>query len=371
MGTKRQCLLIAEEYNKVIVNKKHLLYAAVCCSMLLFSAFNLKAADTTKHKRIKVLPVPAFGYSPETKTYVGAVALFTIDLYNDSATRTSNFKLEFNYTWNKQVIAEAGWNYFFREEQWFTKGLLHYSKFPDRYYGTGSDTKQVDELLYSSNRFIGDVHVLKKIARHLFTGPGVKVISFSNVTPSAQYPELANNTSTSIGYSAVYDSRSNILNPKSGWYLNINPSYTFYQQEYTKLIADARYYTTWKDRYTFATRFYNEYNFGNPPFFDYAQIGGDALVRGYYKGRFRDKKITTLQTELRGILIWRTGLAVFGGLTSLYDNISDAQLAAIKYNYGAGIRFLIDRKEDINLRLDYALGTDGNSGFYISFGSSF
>lgn len=80
--------------------------------------------STKQPPKIKVLPVPAFGHSPETSTYIGAVCLFTLDFYRDTLTRISNAKLEFNYTWRKQMIFEAGWNYFFREEKWYTQGTI-------------------------------------------------------------------------------------------------------------------------------------------------------------------------------------------------------------------------------------------------------
>jgi hypothetical protein len=57
--------------------------------------------DMLKHvRKVKVLPVPAFGYSPETKSYIGAVCLFNFNFYQDSFTRSSNAKIEFNYSWN-------------------------------------------------------------------------------------------------------------------------------------------------------------------------------------------------------------------------------------------------------------------------------
>jgi len=54
----------------------------------------LKAQDSIKSKKVKILPVPSIGYTPETKTYFGAVSLFTLDFYQDGKTRTSNAKLE-------------------------------------------------------------------------------------------------------------------------------------------------------------------------------------------------------------------------------------------------------------------------------------
>ncbi|HKJ78497.1 MAG TPA: hypothetical protein VKA10_03135, partial [Prolixibacteraceae bacterium] len=97
-------------------------------SILLYVIFLLisfvgKGQEKVPKRKITVLPVPAIGYSPETKTYVGAVALFTIKNLTDTLTRTSNADFEFNYTWNKQVIIETGWNYFTPGEEWFSTGL--------------------------------------------------------------------------------------------------------------------------------------------------------------------------------------------------------------------------------------------------------
>ena len=91
-------------------------------------------------------------------------------------------------------------------------------------------------------------------------------------------------------------------------------------------------------------------------------MGGDEFVRGYFFGRFRDKNLSTLQTEIRSPSLWRFGLAAIGGISTLYDNFSNFS-KQFWPNYGAGLRFLIDRKENINLRLDYVLGAHDNSGF--------
>ncbi len=339
--------------------------------LFVFAALNCKA-DSTQHKKVKILPVPAFGYSPETSTYVGAVSLLTIDLYNDSNTRTSNAKFEFNYTWRKQIIIETEWNYFFKKEAWFTKGRVHYSQFPDRYYGIGYRTQETEEHLYNSDRFIAELYILKGLNKQTFTGPSLKYIDYRNVDPynSIKHPELTSTSSLGAGYTILKDSRDNILTPSKGIYCNIFLGYVFNQQQYVESIFDLRKYYSYK-KVTFSGRFYNELNFSDPPFYDYALLGGDKYVRGYYYGRFRDNNLSTIQIEARSIFVWRIGAAIFGGLSNVYNSFESFNLSYSKYNAGAGIRFVIDRKENINLRLDYAVGEDNSSGFYISFGESF
>lgn len=335
----------------------------------------LWSQDSVKVKKVTVLPVPAFGYSPETKTYVGAVCLFTFDLYKDSLTRKSNAKVEFNYTWNKQVIIESGWNFFSKEENYFTKGLIHYSKFPDFYYGIGSETPDSNKLAFSSKRFIFDVAVLKKIKAFLFTGFTLKYIEFGNVAPinsgNLFYPELVNNYNLGVGYSILKDDRNSILSPTSGKYIYANVSYNFSRTNFLELFLDLRTYKTWKGKYTLAGRFVTDMNLNETPFYEQAFLGGDKFVRGYYYGRYRDRNLSTLQLEFRLPLFWRFGLASFGGLSNVYPSISKIDLSKTKFNAGLGLRFMVDNKDKTNLRIDYAIGNKHNSGFYISFGESF
>lgn len=63
-----------------------------------------------------------------------------------------------------------------------------------------------------------------------------------------------------------------------------------------------------------------------------------------------------MQLEFRFPVVWRLGLAVFGGLSHLYAGITDITGNNVKYNYGSGVRFMVDQKDKINLRFDYARG---------------
>jgi outer membrane protein assembly factor BamA len=340
---------------------------AIFCTILFLW---VSGQDTIK--KIKILPVPTIGYSPETDTYIGTVALFTFNLYHDSLTRTSNAKFEFNYTWNKQLILATEWNYFFKKEKWFTKGQLQYSKFPDYYYGLGANTPKENKLLYTSNRIVFAAYLLKNAGNKFFTGANIRYLNYSDIIYNSAlfYPELTDNYTFGVGYTVLRDSRDNLLTPTRGSYFNFNVGYNISRINYFSTSIDIRSYKTWGGEVTWSNRFVNETNFGNPPFYDYAFLGGDKFVRGYNYGRYRDKDLTSYQTELRLPLIWRIGIAGFGGLSNLYHG-NNFDLKKTKYNFGLGLRFLVDRHDKTNLRFDYAIGQEGNNGFYISFGESF
>lgn len=350
------------------------LKAAGRVMLLLALCITAQAQDAPKTKRLRVLPVPAFGYSPETRTYVGAVALFTFNWNKDTTSRTSNAKTKFTYTINRQIIFENEWNYFFREEKWFTRGRLNYSKYPDLYYGIGANTPGQNELRFDSNRFLGEIYLLKNIGSKVFTGFNVRYTDYSSVRYEADgpyYKELRSGAAAAIGYSVTKDSRNSLLTPERGVYLNAAVSGNFASQNYMKLGFDVRHYKTWKNRLTLSSRLVNNFTFGTPAFYDYEFLGGDKYVRGYYFGRYRDNNLSSWQEELRCRVVWRLGLSVFGGLSAIYSSLDRVDAQDLKYNYGMGLRFCMDKKEKTNLRLDYAVGQDGNNGFYVVFGESF
>lgn len=354
---------------------KSLSFLFVSCMMLYPMIRSYGASTDSVMKRtpnVKVLPVPAFGSTPETGVYLGVFSLFTLDFYKDSMTRVSNAKAEFDYTWKKQMIFESSWNYFFKREKWYTQGQFHYSKFVDLYFGIGETTTGSSETRYQVNRLIANVNLLRKIRNRLFVGPKLVLKDYSKLKyfTSIQYPELANGKNLGVGFTVLKDTRNNLLNASQGIYLEFTNVYNFLDSRYTKIIIDGRTYKTVIAKTVGSIRFYNEFTSGNPLFYDYALIGSDKIVRGYYYGRFRDKNLSTLQGEVRRILVGRFGAAVFGGITKVYPDLRGFTLANLKPNYGLGLRFLIDRKNNINLRLDYGFGK-GDGGFYVMFGESF
>ena len=357
---------------KILSKFQHLLMIIV----LLLNCKKVNAEDSLKLKKVKVLPVPTFGYSPETSTHVGAVALFTLNFYQDGITRTSNAKVEFNYTWNKQIIAEAQWNYFFREEKWLTRGQLHVSKYPDLYFGIGDNTPDEDELKFESNRVIVEVDALNRIKKNFFVGVGLRYLNYSNLSffdNTNPYTELKDDSNIGVKLILLRDSRNNILNASTGSYAEFLSTHNTSDGYYSLLSFDFRKYYEMKynQSHVVAGRFYTSFVFGNPTFYDYSLIGGDKYARGYFYGRFREQHFTTLQLEYRFKLFWRIGLAGFGGLSMIYKDFAAINSKTFKPNGGLGLRFLVDKKENTNLRLDYAIGTNGQDGFYVTFGESF
>lgn len=352
--------------------ERNLLKNLVISLLLISSTTNLFSQDSSKYNSISVLPVPAFGYAPETRTYIGAVSLFTINFYPNTATRTSNAKVELNYTWNKQFIVENDWNYFFKDEKWFSKGLTHFSLYPDLYFGIGSQTKKEDALSFESRRVVLQGDLLRKIKDKFYVGGGIRYLNYKLKNDYPEFQELVSRQTFGIKFQFLIDSRNNILTATKGKYLSLAGTFNRSKNFYTNLELDARkYYTLDKKKSVLAFRVMQNSVFGNTSFYDWASIGGDKIVRGYRFGRYRDANMTNFQGEFRFVLYRKWSLATFGGSALIYNEIRDFSRINLKPNLGFGVRFRVDEKEKTNLRFDYAIGSNANNGLYISFGESF
>jgi len=339
-------------------------------------------SSSGKTKKFSVLPVPAFGYSPETKTYVGAVCLFTFRLGDPSNTRASNAKVEFNYTQRKQFIYEIGWNIFSKNERNFYQGKLHFSKFPDYFWGTGSFVPEKDKVQYSANRMFAECLGFHLIKKKWYIGASIRYIKYSNVNFLSgdfwTYRVLKFHEAVGFpGIALLRDTRDNILLTTKGMYLFTHVTNMYKPKDnYNYMVLDFRKYNTRWKIFTNSFQFKTVYsNCSNA--FDMAAFGGDVTARGYYAGRYRSSLFLTLQKETKIRIYKRWAIAFFGGASFIGEaNPSLSQydlydIFEIVGNVGSGIRFLIDRKENVNLRLDYAWGMNGNSGFYVAFGEAF
>jgi len=275
-----------------------------------------------------------------------------------------------------QAIFEVGWNFFFAEEKWFSQSNIKFSRFPDWFYGVGENSLQSDQVTYNSTRAEVEISFLRNLGQKNFSGPAIRWLSYQNIN----YMEGDNGTFLQLQPSAIYglggiftkDKRNNLLTPTKGNYTSVGLTYnTGDAHEYLKLTADQRYYYTFLKHTTLAARALAEINFGQAPFYDLAFLGGDAIARGYYFGRFRDNGLTGVQAELRQLLFWRIGATVFGGVSKLYNSFNTVDMKNLKPNAGLGLRFLVDKKQKVNLRFDFAWGQAGQTGFYVAFGESF
>ena len=328
-------------------------------------------------KGFAVIPV-AF-YSPETKFGGGIGGFYYFRLAEDTITRPSSVNLAAIYTQNRQIIFQVPFQLSTKENKHLISGEVGYYKYPFKFYGIGNDIDLDVSEGYEPNivRIKGTFY--RRLKPKTFIGPRIRY-EYQNMQGFEMGGKLATEDILGtkgghvlgLGLSFLIDKRNNIFTPNKGYYFNFSSYGTSEDlgSDYTmgEFLLDGRKYFP-LGKHTIASQLYVQHQRGDVPFFMLAEMGGYYRMRGFFQGAFRDKTFMTAQTEWRFPLFWRLGGAAFGSLGQVSDDL-EINKDFIRFAGGLGLRVLFNDQENINLRIDYAMGKN-TSGFYLTVSEAF
>ena len=75
--------------------------------------------------------------------------------------------------------------------------------------------------------------------------------------------------------------------------------------------------------------------------------------------------------EYRQYFWWRLGYVVFGSMGTVASSPEKFQATELKISYGAGLRFLFNEEEMVNLRMDLGITREGDTGIYFGIEEAF
>jgi len=321
--------------------------------------------------------LPVVFYTPETKWALGVGGLYYFRLTRDKTVRRpSNISFNGAYTQRKQTDLNINPDFYLKSGV-HLQVKFQYSDFPDQFYGIGNGTSEEMEEPFTSRFWKMSLEALKAVRgplnvgfQYFFDETKLKEVKAGGMLASGGIPGSMGGTVSGFGYFMTYDSRDSIFYPTAGSFHQfsamafgraLGSDFTF-----NRLYFEFRRYVrlSFAHCLAFQTRFLLQT--GDPPFWRMGLLGGPESMRGYYLGRYRDNNMLVLQAEYRWVpVFWRLGLAVFAGLGDVAASPGRFDLGRLEYSYGLGLRFVIDPKQRINLRLDYGIGK-GTSGFYFT-----
>jgi outer membrane protein assembly factor BamA len=328
--------------------------------------------------------LPLATYSPETKLAFGGIAIYLFRLSRkDTLTRTSNIRTALVYTTRNQLVINSDQNIFFDGEKYQLRSNFTYLKFPDNFYGVGNQTRLEDEEIFESNIFNIAARVMRGLGNGFFVGLQYKNYRMFRIE-HAQQSQLGADSKivgaagaklSGLGLLATLDKRNNVLYPEKGSFLELSAR-TFQkgigsQFAYWELEADLRKYFPLSDKQVVAVQVFRKALIGNVPFQEMALLGGDKYLRGHYRGRYRDHHAVVLQSEYRHRLSGLFGFTCFAGIGQVARTEAGLWQEAWQYSIGTGLRVALNRKEKLNLRIDYGYGGKGNSNFYLNLAEAF
>jgi outer membrane protein assembly factor BamA len=367
-------------------------------------------------KKITILPVPVLFYQQETGAGYGLGGLLSGRLGPDTLTRASNMRVQYWTTQKSQSLLQFVHTVYSPGEKYYLNGEISAYKNRLYYFGTGNDAPQVQ----NSNRsfvdfqlFIINQRVQKSISKNQFLGLQYRLsrayniepqmgrinddgdeIAVTNplnpnqqnyffVDPRIDQRQRQNFSLSGVGPVYTFDSRDVALAASKGSLLDLqvmfNGKFVGSDYNFVRYQVDARHFQRiFGDKTILALQFLGQFHSGNVPWYGLAGIGANLggtlynnanLMRGIYEQRFRDRQMVSAQAELRQHLFWRIDGAAFLGAGQVGNNFKDYSFGGIHTAGGVGARFNFIRRDRVNLRFDYAFGTD--PGFYFAIGEAF
>jgi hypothetical protein len=363
------------------------LFSSSLCAQDFVKPDSIPPKPSTKH----VVGFPVVLYSPElTWAFGGAGNYYFKFNHKDTVTRTSYFQAIGIATLRKQLVFAVDGSIFFPGEKYILRLTGSMSRFPDRFWGIGNNSKDEDMEHYTISQYYVFPQLMRNIYRKFYVGIAYEsqnVFSFEysqkpNGDPSIfetqNVPGRHGSLTSGLGMILLWDSRNNTFSSTKGFYFQyyIN-SFTHAlgsQYVYTSQIIDTRKYVSVGPSSVLAFQFLGMFNNGNPPVRSMANIGSGMIMRGYYDGRYTDKNLMALQGELRQHIVSRVGMVVFAGAGRVANSFSQFSAGGffptLKPSVGAGLRVALDRKERLNIRADVGFGKHSH-GVYINLAEAF
>lgn len=367
-------------------NSTRIITSTLILTVFTFSFFNANGQENKKQeknsKKITLIGYPLAFYLPETSWGIGAYGITTFRFKNQKASAPpSQVNLLAVYTVLNQLKINAPFKFYINDRAYIIKGELGYYRYNYQYFGRGNIEPKTNNENYKINYPKLEIVGIKQIAPNIFAGLNYQFQS-SDIVKKEENGLLENQDITGanggvisgIGPSFTYDSRDNVFYPSKGVYVNLNSTFhsafTGSSFNYGKVAFDISTYIKDKFNNIIGLNYIGAFNTGNPPFNDLSELGGSHKGRGLFLGKYRDKILNLVQIEYRYPIYWRFSGATFASYSGVSNKLSNYSLANNHFNYGTGIRYQLDKKEKINLRLDIATGNQ-NVYVYITLAEAF
>lgn len=346
--------------------------------LVMLWATTFAHADESNEKEIKSeskesswLFTPIFSNDPKLSTS-GGVMVGYVHKFDDESPASILGTIGTYSTTDSYYYGVFGKLYFGQDTHRLMGGVGrgHIRNDYDDFQGSGLPVQTTDDLELFALRYY------RGVSDNWYIGPQVISTNYAITGGdqlSGEILEKAGLTgfkSNGLGLAIQYDSRDNQNSPSSGQVFEIhNIAYRESfggESSFDAYSADYRFYRPHGKGHVTAAHLKGRWT-NNAPAAGYSTVE----LRGYVRGQYLSPHMTMAEVEERLSITKKWGFTAFAGIATLYggdfewdrkDNLFPA--------CGFGISYKLN-DEKMVVRAEYAVGKEGNSGFYIKFGQSF
>lgn len=342
---------------------------------------NTVKKDSTK--RTSFSAYPYVFYTPESQFAGGAGGIYIFYTGQEENLKPSKIGFGGYYSTNKQYKLSVSPNLYFFENKLYIEAPTSFGFFVNKFWGIGDNSPKSETASFSMESFTSTVTV--QVPPKLFSADRTGLIfdyDKTSIVDTLENTLIINDSvvgndggeSIGIGTDLLWDSRDNLFFPNNGSYqyfkVVVYPN-GWGNFNYSQLQLDVKAFKAISPDHVFAFNFYIESVIGDTPFYRLPALGGPSRMRGFFSGRYRDNFYGMMQLEYRQYVWKKFGIVAFGGLGNVSENILTYNFSTMKYSGGIGLRYLFNKKEKINLRMDIGFGSDGSRGIYFGIQEAF
>ncbi|MBU2019869.1 MAG: BamA/TamA family outer membrane protein [Bacteroidetes bacterium] len=331
-----------------------------------FTCFSQQSKDTLESKKRNLQGFPIVYYAPETSLGFGAFGVYAFKFKKDSiSSRASSVNVGAAYTLRNQVLFYAPFTILSNNDTNRFLGEIGYYKYMYFYFGIGNEKGSFEDKKEQYNVSFPRARLsyLRRMNKNLFIGvrgayDNYFQISYSDSSRIVKEKPTGYNAGVNLGVGPAFliDSRDELYYPRKGWLLDCNSTvdlgkvvsnYTF-----TRINLEISNFQKIFEKSVLGMNLNYQYGSSQTPFYHLPLLGGGKRLRGQFEGEFRDKNTWQTQIEFRQEFFKNWGAVAFIGVGWVAPNWNSWRMDQVKEGYGLGLRYKLNKKEHINLRLD-------------------
>lgn len=326
--------------------------------------------------------LPLIYYQPETSLgAVGQVVLVrTASSGGATEERHDTLSATITATLRRQYAFGLSGMKFWNQDHDRLKVDVGIQRFPSTFWGLGNDTPTGAADHYTPLSVGAQPNYSHRVVERIYVGMNA-VGGYYRLQRSAPGGPVADYLATrrrqgrllGVGPTLARDSRDDSNYPRAGSLTALTltaylPAW-FSEYRFAELKADQRTFISLPLSSVLALQAFGQMVIGEPPIDALPALGGPALLRGFFQGRYRDKVYMVGQAEWRVPLFWRLGAAVFGATGNVFPDLAHVGGENLKAAGGLGLRLNVASRNPVNIRLDGGLAP-GSSGVYLLIGEA-
>jgi len=309
--------------------------------------------------------LPVLFYSPETEIGLGLAVIRSLELPEGNPT-VSTIAVGVIYTTREQFIARLEPDLRFGDDA-FVHAIVRYQRFPTRFFDEGAHPGDAGEPFDERSLF---GHLDGRLATGGKVRAGLRWEYRYNVVTEhvaggalerSGHAGLGSYFASGLGPAVSLDTRDDPRGPRHGVLAELRAvgfsAFTGADFDALQVGLELRGYLHLGHGHVLAGEVHGQLTAGDVPFQLLPRLGGANHLRGWYEGHLRNRHALLGQLEWRFPLGSRFGGAAFFALGQAVPHLGALSLERVRAGGGLGLRYLLNRRQNVSIRLDLAWGS--------------